>query len=426
MTSRSYRKWVGGFVVLGVALRLVYVLALHHGDQAGGDAYYYHWQAILNVRGHWWINPYYYFAHSEAPTAGHPPLFTVLLMLPSVFGLQSYLWHLCFNAVFGGVTIAVMAGFANDLAGRRAGVVAAALAALYPLQIINDTRAMSESLTATTVVLTLWAGYSWWKKPDLTGAIFFGLAIGMGILTRAEVLTLAPLAAIALMVSVARRVSLRRALVGMAIAASISLATIAPWVYYNMHRFALPVYISNGFGPTLGSANCDLTYKGEYLGYWNLRCMADSPSFVEESTWEKYWRDRSFDYIDAHRGELPRVLSARIGRMFFLFRPIQQMNFDEHIELREWWLSAMGYWHYWLMVPLSAAGCLILRRRRIPWFPAFAPVIVVVLTAITAFGQTRYRVTSDAAMVPIAAIALGAIIDLLLEHNASPTTEVES
>lgn len=409
MSSQRYRGWVLLFVILGVGLRLAYVVILLRDDLADGDAYFYHWQAIENVHGNWWINPYASLAMSNIPSAGHPPLFVVLLMIPSALGVQSYLGHLCFGAVFGGVTIGLTAGLARDLFGRRAAVIAAALAALYPLQVINDTRVMSESLTATTVVVVLWAGYRWWKAPSASRAVLFGVAIAAGALTRAELVLLGALVAVSLGLSVRSRIGFRAAGVGFASLVVAAAVTVAPWVAYNMNRFTEPVFISNGFGPTLASANCDHTYSGRSLGYWDPRCLEPEPAFVDESARDKYLRERYFVYIRDHVGELPKVASARVLRMFNLFRPVQQIELDLVIEEREWWLSACGFWAYWVLAPPAAAACIVLRRRGIPWFALFSPVIVVVFTAITAFGQTRYRVTSDAAMIPAAAVALAAL-----------------
>ena len=57
-----------------------------------------------------------------------------------------------------------------------------------------------------------------------------------------------------------------------AAAAGTCVAVIGPWVVFNMTRFDHPVYLSAGYQITLSTATCDLTWYGEFTGYWNIQC----------------------------------------------------------------------------------------------------------------------------------------------------------
>ena len=72
------------------------------------------------------------------------------------------------------------------LAGDRAGIVAAGIAALYPFLWINDAVVLSESLLALTTALMLIAAYAFWRMPSPWRAAALGAAIALVALTRAE------------------------------------------------------------------------------------------------------------------------------------------------------------------------------------------------------------------------------------------------
>ena len=135
----------------------------------------------------------------------------------------------------------------------------------------------------------------------------------------------------------------------------------APWVGHNLYRFNQPVTLSYGLAGVLTQANCDKTYEGEYLGYWHPDCSfldeTIGPSaqqclrtparcaeiygarFGDESDAAKLGQQEGLDYISAHRGRVPVVVAARVGRIWGLFRPGQQVRIDAVGEGRPLWVS---------------------------------------------------------------------------------------
>jgi hypothetical protein len=181
-------------------------------------------------------------------------------------------------------------------------------------------------------------------------------------------------------------------------------------VGYNFSRFDKPVYISDGLGPTLASANCGVTYSGFFDGYWSLTCMKnvkytytatadESVNFAETETVGTH-------FIRSHESQLPGVIAARVGRGFGFFRPLQQVKFDSVIETRPYHWALTGLFTYYVLLALSIGGTIVLRRRRILVFPLWAVALDVLTVFVLSFGQTRYRVTFEVSLVLLAAVQL--------------------
>jgi hypothetical protein len=105
-------------------------------------------------------------------------------------------------------------------------------------------------------------------------------------------------------------------------------------------------------------------------------------------------------------------------REFDLYRPGQSIIFQ----------ASEGRWHqaarwgirfYWLMLPFTIAGFVLLRRRRQPLFILLAPVILGVIVAAAIYGSTRFRVVMEPVLVVAAAVALDALWVRWRERQAS-------
>ena len=182
--------------------------------------------------------------------------------------------------------------------------------------------------------------------------------------------------------------------------------------------------LSNGSGTVLVQANCDATYHGEKLGYWELYCGLPQPlgpqgEPLDEAERDAILRHRALDYIDAHRARLVAVvIPARVGRMWAVYDPVQQLRFDVLVVGRNFRLSLLGLAQYYALVPGAIAGAVVLRRRAQALAPMVLWPVATSITAITAFGETRYRLASDVVIVVLAACAIDALIDRLRGRSA--------
>ena len=156
---------------------------------AGGDAYYYYYAANLLVSGHGFINPYLYIphgAHHVVQSADFPPLFIFVLAIPSVVGLKSFLVARVWCCILGTAAIGVCGYTGREIGGRRVGLIAAFLLAVYPNIWMTDELALSEALAPLLVATLLLFAYRFWKDPSVKRGIWLGVALGIAMLGRDE------------------------------------------------------------------------------------------------------------------------------------------------------------------------------------------------------------------------------------------------
>jgi len=404
---------LGLWTVVGLAIRLITVYS-QPDKVAGGDAYFYHYGANLLVSGHGFINPYLYIphgAHHAVQSASFPPLFIFLVAILPAVGLKSFLAERVWCCVLGAAAIVACGYTGREIAGRRVGLIAAFLVAVYPNIWMTDELALSETIAPLLVAGVLWFTYRFWKSPTIPRAIGLGAAIGVAMLGRDE-LTVLVVFILVPIILLAKALTWGRRAATLGIGLVTVAVVVAPWVGYNLSRFDKPVFISSGLGVTLASADCPTTYSGQFEGYWSMRCAlayAAEPSVnvhADESVEGAELQHLALDYVRAHENRLVPVTLAKLGRAFGFFHPMQQIFLDSYVETRPYRWAVTGLVSYYVLLALSVGGTVVLRRRRIPSFPLWAIGLQVVCSVALTFGQTRYRTTFEVSLVLLAAVQL--------------------
>jgi 4-amino-4-deoxy-L-arabinose transferase-like glycosyltransferase len=257
------------------------------------------------------------------------------------------------------------------------------------------------------VTLTILAAYRAWEEPTPGRMAVLGIAVGVSALTRSEVVLLAPLIVVPLLWW-SRARARHNPLLNGGVAALCIILVIGPWVGYNLARFDRPVTLAGTPEVALAESNCDDVYYGDRVGYWSWSCLTaplkGAPN--NDAAQAKLLSQAGTDYIKTHLDRLPAVVLARIGRTWGFFDPIGQVRLDERVDTHEPFVAVFGALSYYLLAIAAIGGILVLRARRIPVFPLVALAINVTITVMLAFGQTRYRVTAEPAIVLLAAAAL--------------------
>ena len=404
------RRWwtqLGVLTLLAFGIRLASVLG-RPDRRAGGDAYYFHNAANLLVQGHGFIDPWHYTLHPHQliQTADWPPLFVFVLAASSVVGLKTFFAHRIWCCIIGAAAVTVCGLTGREIAGRRAGLIAAFLVAVYPNIWMSNELALSETLSVLLVALVLLCAYRFWKQPGMRRALLLGTVMGISALGRDELALLVPFILIPL--ALTSRLGWRARLAFVGVGTLAALTVVAPWVGYNMSRFQKPTFISSGLGITLASANCDQTWSGYFQGYWSLHCSLRTPldKHADKSVQSAQAESYALHYIRTHEDRLLRVELSRLGRAFGAFHPLSQVDLDYYVETRPYHWALAGLGMYYALVPLALGGTVVLLRRRVPVFPLWALGLDVAATVLISFGQTRYRSTFEVALVLLAAVQL--------------------
>ncbi len=299
----------------------------------------------------------------------------------------------------------------REIGGRRVGLIAAFLLAIYPNVWMTDELALSETIAPALVAGVLFFTYRFWKSPSVPRAVWLGASLGVAMLGRDELALLVVFIFVPI-VLLARALTWRRRFVALGTGLLVAGLVVGPWVGYNLSRFDKPVFISSGLGVTLASADCPATFSGEYEGYWSMPCAlhyASQPSVnihADESVEGSQLQHLALDYVRAHKNRLVPVSLAKVGRAFGFFHPMQQIHLDSYVETRPYRWAVTGLVAYYVLLALSVGGTVLLRRRRIPSFPLWAVGLDVVCSVILTFGQTRYRTTFEVSLVLLASVQL--------------------
>ena len=424
ISERGFGALLGGIALAGLVIRVSYGLVTE-GSSIPKDGLYYHYGAILLTEGEGFADPIVHlFTGDTLPAAIHPPAWTTVLAVPSIFGLESELEHQLFACLIGAVTIVLVGLCARRVAGPRAGLVGGAIAAVYPFLWIHERSLLSETLLFPLVAATILTSYHLLDRPGLLPAVLLGAGCGLLALTRTEQLLLLPVLVAPLVLTVPS-VTLRTRALWLTAATGVAALIIAPWVVYNNTRFEETVLVSTNGGMTLSAANCRATYSGEMLGYRDYDCAHGrgdlSVAAVEladgdHSVLDSRLREKGTRYARAHLTRLPAVVLAREGRAFGVYRPFQQMHLDA------WdtsvWNLRVGFLLYWLLVPVAVVGAVVLRRRRVALWPLLAFVVIVAAAVALAYGNTRYRAPTEVPLVVLGAVGVDAMLRRLQLRTA--------
>jgi 4-amino-4-deoxy-L-arabinose transferase-like glycosyltransferase len=436
----DFRRRLALIFLLGLALRVAYVLLVERGDPLSGDGVYYHEAANLLADGLGFTEPYRYLhggaqellfvadpssitasantalpvGHVE-PTAGHPPLWVLVLGFSSMLGFTSVAAHQMLGALVGALGVAAVGWAGRTLDGPRTGLIAAGLAALHACLWLSDGLVMSESLVVTGTALLVGCAVRAQRSADNRWILLLGLVGGLTALVRVEMLLVLPL--VAWPVLWTPGVDIRRRLMRYVAVGLVAGAVLAPWAVRNLRAFEEPVLFSNGLGILLAQTNCDATYYGDKQGSWEFQCGLPQPlrsdgTPGDESERDLVYRQRGLEYVADHPGRLvSHVVPKRVGRLWGVYAPIQQLRADILVEGREFRLSVLGLVQFYASVPLAVVGAAWMRRRGQPLLPLLAVPLVGTLVAALTLGATRYRVPTDVVLVLLAAVAVARLRD---------------
>jgi hypothetical protein len=274
---------------------------------------------------------------------------------------------------------------------------------------------MSESLAVVLVTLALIVALHVHDHPTWRGGLALGVLVGLAALTRSELALLAPAFAGLLWwrTGATRSGAGSRApsrWVPAAVLLAAALATVAPWLGYNLARFEQPVLMSTNDGTTLLGANCDRTYYAD-LGGWDIRCLEPVPTdeTADGSVRSAARRELALEYVGDHLERVPIVVAGRLGRIVDLYGWESLVALDVGEEKAEWavWIG-MAMW--WLLAALAVGGWWRLRADGCSarWWLLTVPATVVV-TTILFYGAHRIRAPAEPVVVVLAATGLTAL-----------------
>lgn len=430
-------------VALGLVVRVGYVLVVLADVEPGLDAIWYQLQGGSIRNGTGYVVPRSLFTGDLLPTAAFPPAYP---------GYQA-LWQWLVGdgptavrlagLVPAAATVVLTALLGRRLAGRRVGLAAALAVAVHPGLIAGDGSTMSENLTVPLVVgaqlLALaivdrtraqtrqparqQAGH---RRTSRVLAQSGMALLGLGVVLGTAVLTRQDLAVFAVVLTAwtAALAAERdwRTAVAVGAVVALGLATIVtPWVLRNLR--AVDVAAVSTLSPTsaLAGANCPLTWQRADLGSWRYDCVVDArpgdldeedllTRGVGEAELMHAYQAAARAHVAANLSRLPAVLAARQARAWGWWDPrdLAERDADES-RSHGWQLAANPVGA--LVAVVGIGGLAVLhRRRRDPRHLVLAAAVVAVAVSVTVgYGNPRFALTAQPALIVAALAATRAV-----------------
>jgi hypothetical protein len=398
------RRWallLTAIVLVGVALRVAYVLVVLDPVLPGLDATWYQLQGGSIRHGTGYVHPPTLFLPRQVATAAFPPAYPAYQALWQwPFGGSLTSVRLA-GIVPGSVGTALAGLLGRRVLGAGAGLLAAGLVALDPTLVAVDGSVMSESLGVVVVLAVVLVAHQAVEAPTLVRLVGLGALCGAAVLNRPDLLVLAGAVA-ALLAWRARR------FVGAVVVLVVAAAVVLPWALRNERAVGELTVATLSPSSALAGSYCDATFGGADLGSWSYPCVeaatpAGTPTEVEVA---RAQREAAFDHLGDHPGRLPLVVAAREARVWSFWDPRDLARRDDDESRRYGWQLVSR--------PLDAAFAIVgtaglvgLARRRRHDLVLLVPTLVVCLGAAAVHGNPRFAAIAHP-MLGVGAAAVAA------------------
>jgi Dolichyl-phosphate-mannose-protein mannosyltransferase len=398
--------WIALGIITAVAFggRAAYVVTVTQ-DEFGVDEVYYMAAANSLADG----NGFRFAPFLGAPkqeNAAHPPLPTAVMAPVSRVTNHNDVAMRLLVALVGAGVIVVVGQIGRSVAGARAGLLAAGFAAVYPNLWVNDGLLLAETFATLCSAGVVLFTYRLLRSPTWENAALAGIACGLVMLTRGELVLFVPLLVLPAVLTIWHLTRGRRLQLA-AIIVVAAVLPVLPWFVYNLSRFDNPVFLSTEDGGVIAGANCDDTYSGPRLGFWNGFCTAVGPGDASVVAAAK--REKGLEYMRDHLGRLPVVMGARVGRIWGVYRQSQMFDLGAQ-EGKPRWAQISGWGMFWPLAGLAIWGGVVMRRRGIRLLPLIAPVVIVTVVAAAFYGLLRFRTPAEVSLVVLGGVGADALL----------------
>lgn len=424
--TRAQFRWLIVIVVLAAGLRVAW-LVFNHVDpppmngQFGGDQsmYYYHAIEIAGGRG-------YHVPESTEATAYYPIGYPAILAgLFVIFDRVAFVDHELmvvaggFHVVVSVATVALTFVVGRRLLGPRAGLVAAALMAVFPNLVYQVTSVQLETtfVFLTMAALAIIVDHDWSSgPPSRNRLIAFGAVVAISAMVRPFS---APLLLGLLLALLAIGVGWRRALLVTALPVAVLVVAFTPWTIRNAVQLDAFVPSSTNMGDTLCiDRNDDAT--GGFRWADHDGCVDSDLPEVERNAGNT---DKAIEFVVENPGRELLQIVRRARRTFIEdhdgISAVETMGSGPIFSdgARTFYERA-GDWYFFTVLAAAVVG--------LPWLVRRSPrperrlvltlVVALLVTPLLLWGNPRFHIP----LAPFLALSAAAL--LTARSPASPAS----
>jgi len=337
------------------------------------------------------------FAVNAETQVGRAPLYPLFLAgCFTAFG-RSYLAARLVQAVIGALVCVPVFLLGKAVHGSRAGVVAAAVCAVYPPFVFYTRLLLTEAIfipLLASVALGLYSLRTGWRAKWAVGT---GLALGAAVLLRPSALLLWPFGLLLVLVASADR---KGSVVSAAVTSAVVAAVLSPWAVrnYRVTGHVVLTTLSNGW--TLYEGNSPQATGGpaQHLVKWPRAELAVRTEYERDA----FLRAEALRYIRSHPARFLRLTATRVARMW---TPVPNDR-----RFRTPLIITLSAGSYVPLILLAIWALWIGRRQWRRWAVLLSPVVYYTGVHAVTIGSVRYRDPLMSAVIVAASAGLCALV----------------
>jgi 4-amino-4-deoxy-L-arabinose transferase-like glycosyltransferase len=414
-------------VIVAVVLRLGFVAASPgYTPRVHDDAAYDHLGCLISEQG---VYPPYGRNARPEPSAYRPPVYpyfvggidTLTGCDPEQTPNSTSVWPRIAGALLGCAAVAMVAWLAARWWGRRAGLAAGLLAAIFGPAIVAGSQLLSEQLFTTIMLVGIVAVV---HARDARGggrfgwAVAAGLAGGLAALTRTNGLLLIPLFAAGAWVG-RPRLSWRVAAVPLVLMLAAAL-TIAPWTLRNLSELHKFILVSDEAGGTLAGTYNDVSRNDpDAPASWHR--PEDTPSYrplfqeadrlrLSEPDLQSRLQAAALTYARDHPGYVAEVAYRNTLRLAGVGSHLDLLGSARMLGLPEWSIRLAWSTSTFVLL-LALAGAVSGAARGSPRFVWVAVVLLALSTIFVNADALRFQVPFGAFEALLGGAAVASLMD---------------
>ena len=407
-SSRRSAAFLGVILFVALAVRLGAIAVTPELELAADPANYdLHARSITAGNGY----PESTVTPAGGPSAIRPPGFPLFVAATYAVSGDSVTAARVGQALVGTIVVALIALLGWKLFGREVGLVAGALAAVFPPLVIGGMTLLSEPLFVAFALASIVAALQWRESGGKRWLVAAGVLAGAAMLTRSTgVLLLLPLAL------AARSGPWRRpaGYAAPALLVACALLVVAPWTVRNAVATDAFVLVSDQDGYTLAGTYNETSRQMD--GFW-IPANADPAyarilernSHLSEVELGNRLRDEARRFALDNPGYLPTLALHNGLRLFNLGGADYGeavARFDYGLGPRWAKLMTFGLFPF---LTLALVGAALPAARRAPRWVWAVPLLM--LSTVMVLATNRFRAPIDPFILVLAALALTRMAD---------------
>ena len=277
--------------------------------------------------------------------------------------------------------------------GEVVGLIAAGIAAVYAYFVLYSASLQSEGIYLVLVAWALILTVKLAEGPTWQRWLGWGLAVTLASLFRQVFMPIAAVLFLYVVIKAGRRVRVGH----VALAGLVAAALIVPFTVRNYRVFGRFLLLNSSAGQVFWNANHpDL--GTDFIGDAMFPIPADLED-ANEAELTKELMKRGWRLVADDPGRFVQLSLDRAATLF-MFWPSRQSTLISNLSRS---LSFM------ICLPFMIAGIALSMKEWRRWLPLYVFIVAYAGIHIISWAQIRYRMPVDVALLPFAALAIGAM-----------------